>query len=73
MDIGGLPYLRKVENSELTHEQNTPDGLFWCKDTSRPTLISSHENGHKRVDFVYALMQLLIESSFEIKGKFMQI
>ena len=69
IDLGPLPQLRAVFTSDLAPEQSGESGLFSKPaKTGTPTLISAHEQNNRRVDFVFALLQMVVEGSCTIKA-----
>ena len=67
IDIGPLPQLRAVLTSELAPEQSGENDLFSKPAKSgTPTLISVHDQNNRRVDFVFALLQMVVEGSCRI-------
>ena len=67
IDIGPLPQLRAVLTSELAPEQSGKSGLFSTPaKTGTPTLVSVHDHNNRRVEFVFALLQMIVEGSCRI-------
>ena len=68
IDLGALPFLKKVSREALTDEQQANAAqLGRCTTSERPKLVSTDENDHRRVDFVGSILFLLIHASFRIK------
>ena len=66
VDLGPLPYLRKVYLSELSQDQiNEATNLKRRSETTQ--LISTHDSDTRRVEFTANLMYLLVNCSFVIK------
>ena len=69
IDLGCLPFLKKVSKDQLTEEQQADAFQFKrCTPSERPKLVSTDENDHRRVDFVCSILSLLIHSSFKLKS-----